>query len=85
MVTPTVEHVCSMATVNEIASFTVKEMVHGYHEYCDVLDAVLGEELPYRREPGNPHDPCAVAIMFQENYHQFAHSFFEEVGRSNAR
>ena len=65
MVTPTVEHVCSMATVNEVALFTVEEMVRGYHEYCDVWDAVLGEELPCRREPGNPHDPFAVAIIFR--------------------
>ena len=44
-------------------SFSVNAMVRGYHVYQDIWDASVSEELPCQREPGNSHDPFAVAIV----------------------
>ena len=35
----------------------------GYHVYKEVWDALVGEELPCRRDLGNPQDPFAVAMV----------------------
>ena len=44
-------------------SFSVNAMVRGYHIYEDIWYASVSEELPCQREPGNSHDPFAVAII----------------------
>ena len=36
--------------------------VRGYHVYKDLWISVTNEELACRREPGNAHDPCTVAV-----------------------
>ena len=36
--------------------------MRGYHDYMDIWNPVLGEELPLRREPENVVDEQAVAI-----------------------
>ena len=43
--------------------FSVSSMVRGYHVYQDEWEAVLGEVLSCQREPGNRHDPYAVAAV----------------------
>jgi len=43
--------------------FLIESVIQGYHEYKDIWDvAIDGAELPCEREPGNPHDPSAVAV-----------------------
>ena len=37
--------------------------VRGYHIYMSIWDAVIGEELPCRRDTGNERDRYAVAVM----------------------
>ena len=44
-------------------SFSVEAMVRGYHIYTDIWAAVLGEELPCRREVGNWFDTFAVVVF----------------------
>ena len=44
-------------------TFLIESVVWGYHEYKDIWDAAIdGLELSCEREPGNPHDPSAVAV-----------------------
>jgi len=43
--------------------FSVASRVRGYHVYQDEWEAVLGEVLSCQREPGNRHDPYAVATV----------------------
>ena len=38
-------------------------MVRGYHVYEEIWDASLGEELLCTREPTNPRDSFAVAVV----------------------
>ena len=43
--------------------FSVESMIRGYHEYQLIWnDPIIGEELGCEREPGNSHDPYAVAV-----------------------
>ena len=42
-------------------TFSVKSVVRCYHEYRDA--AIDGLELPCKREPGNPHNTSAVAVV----------------------
>ena len=42
--------------------------VRGYHVYEGVWIPVTNEELACRREPGNVHDPCAVAVTKSGTY-----------------
>ena len=45
-------------------TFSVESVIRGYHEYKDIWDAAIdGLELPCEREPGNPHDTSAVAVV----------------------
>ena len=45
-------------------AFSVVSVIRGYHEYKDIWDAAIdGLELPCEREPGNLHDPSAVAVV----------------------
>ena len=44
-------------------TFEVEAMVRGYHVYEEIWDASIGEELLCAREPTNPHDPFAVAVV----------------------
>jgi len=37
--------------------------IRSYHIYKDVWEAALGQQLPCQREPGNIHDPYAVAVV----------------------
>ena len=44
--------------------FSIESMIRGYHEYKSIwTDPTLGEELECKREPGNPHDTHAVAVI----------------------
>ena len=44
--------------------FSIESMIRGYHEYKSILsDPTLGEELECKREPGNPHDTHAIAVI----------------------
>lgn len=46
--------------------FSVESIVRSYHVYQDIWDAAIdGLELPCEREPGNPHDPSAIAVVKQ--------------------
>ena len=40
--------------------------VRGYHIYMSIWDAVIGEELPCRRDTGNERDRYTVAVMKDE-------------------
>ena len=44
-------------------NFELEAMIHGYHEYQAVWSPVQGELLDCHREPGNRHDPYAVAVV----------------------
>ncbi len=44
-------------------TFEVEAMVRGYHVYEDIWDASIDEELLCAREPGNPCDRFAVAVV----------------------
>ena len=44
-------------------TFEVEAMVRGYHVYEEILDASTGEELLCARQPTNPCDPFALAIV----------------------
>ena len=47
-------------------TFTVSSVVRGYHEYKDIWSAPIdGIELSCEREPGNPRDTSAVAVIEQ--------------------
>ena len=37
--------------------------IHTSVSYKDVWEAALGQLLPFQREPGNIHDPYAVAVV----------------------
>jgi len=44
--------------------FSVEGVVRGYHKYKDIWDAAIDElKLPCEREPGNPHDSLAIAVV----------------------
>ena len=43
--------------------FEAEAMFRGYHQYKDIWDAQLGEELECQRENSNPHDIFAVAVL----------------------
>ena len=51
-----------MDTSNIHASFEVESMVHGYHCYSIIWDAVIGEELPCKLELSNSVDRFAMAV-----------------------
>ena len=45
-------------------TFSVESVIRGYHKYKDIRDAAIDRlELPCEREPGNPHDTSAVAVV----------------------
>ena len=47
--------------------FSVETVVRGYHKYKDIWVAVVGEELPCRREPTNQEDRSTVAVVKDSN------------------
>ena len=44
-------------------SFEVEAVVRGYHIYKEIWNSSIGEELFCAREPTNPRDPFAVAVV----------------------
>ena len=44
-------------------NFEQEAMIRGYHEYQTVWSPVQGELIDCRGEPGNRHDPYAVAVI----------------------
>jgi len=44
-------------------SYNIHTSNRGYHVHKDVWEAALGQLLPCQREPGNIHDPYAVAVV----------------------
>ena len=51
------------AATGMVSSFEVEAMIRGYHWYKEIWDAALGEELQCQREPDNPHDIFAMAVL----------------------
>ena len=49
--------------VSIMSSFSVESTVRGYHVYKVILDAVVGEEFPCKREDGNRVDPFTVTVV----------------------
>ena len=43
--------------------YSIHTNARGYHVYKDIWEAALGQLLPCQREPGNIHDPYAVAVV----------------------
>jgi len=43
--------------------FEWSNCVYGYHVYCAIWNAVIGETLDCKREPLNEHDRYAVAVI----------------------
>ena len=58
----------AIASMEDIAgsSFCVEAMIRGYHVYEDIWSAVVGEELPCKRERTNTADPFAVSVVKEE-------------------
>ena len=50
-------------TVDMSSSFSFDSMIHGHHIYKDIWPPRMGENLTCRTEPGNIHDPYAVAVQ----------------------
>ena len=48
-------------------SFSVEDVVRGYHKYRDIWVAVVGEEVSCRRKPTNWEDRFAVAVVKDSN------------------
>ena len=49
-----------------VHAFTVSSVVGGYHEYKDIWSAPIDcTELSCKREPCNPKDTSAVAVIEQ--------------------
>ena len=47
-----------------LSSFYRVHEIRGYHDYKPIWsDPTLEEELECKREPGNPHDTHAVAVI----------------------
>ena len=47
-----------------VSRFVIDSKIRGYHVYQTIWSSpYVGEELECRREPGNSHDPHAVAMM----------------------
>ena len=54
---------CLVVVVLEMEQrFSIESCVRGFHIYKDVWNPLLQEILSYSREPGNVHDPYAVAV-----------------------
>ena len=51
----------------DITSLEVQSYIRGYHAYQDIWDPRIGEVLPLQREPGNPEDKFAVAVIRRGN------------------
>ena len=43
-------------------NFEKESIIHGYHEYKEIWEAAICEELDCRREPSNSVDQHAVAV-----------------------
>ena len=43
--------------------FEVDAMVRGYHQYREIWEAEVGEQLECQRENSNPHDIFPVAVL----------------------
>ena len=53
--------------MSELRSCVVEVMIRGYHEYQSTWEAEIGENLTCILEPGNVHDPYAVAVTKSES------------------
>ena len=70
-------HVCTIELCWAMERFSIDSCVRGYHDYNDIWEASVGEELPCQRKYAA--DPYAVAIKgaewllgtYQEEYPQF--------------
>ena len=52
--------------MSELRRCVVEAMIRGYHEYQNIWEAEIGENLTCIREPGNVSDPYAVAVTKPE-------------------
>jgi len=60
----TLSHLILLQITKITESYSIHTSVYrGYHVYKDVWEAALGQLLPCQREPGNIHDPYAVAVV----------------------
>lgn len=48
---------------NSLSVAEVQSYIRGYHVYMDVWTPSIGETLLLRREPENPNDKSAVAVV----------------------
>ena len=46
-----------------VCKIYVESCVHGYHNYKDIRDGAVGEELSCKREPNNMRDSYTVAVV----------------------
>ena len=53
----------TMATTEEMNSFSVPGIICGYHVYQRIWTPFVGEKATTAREPGNQHDPYVVAVL----------------------
>ena len=44
-------------------TFSTDSVIRGHHVYKDVWTPVVGEELMYQCELGNPRDPFTVSVL----------------------
>ena len=52
-----------MASTENVNSFSVPGIIRGYHVYQRIWTPFVGEKATTTREPGNQHDPYAVAVL----------------------
>ena len=62
-----VSHTFVRSLSPDMPSFEIAAVVRGYHVYKDIWDPSIGEELVCARDPTNPRDPFAVAVV---KFHQ---------------
>ena len=55
---------CRISCWMAVVFISIEFMIRGYHEYKSIWsDHTLEEELECKREPGNPHDTHAIAVI----------------------
>ena len=54
---------CTVATTGAMSSFSVPGIICEYHVCQRIWAPFVGEKATTAREPGNEHDPYAVAVL----------------------
>ena len=58
--------ISTSTTTLPLDSLEVDSFIRGYHAYKEQWTPTTGEQLVLRREPENPEDPSAVAVIKDE-------------------